>query len=125
MLGEETTGTDSETVSSQRMTESKPSVTVAICPYTLDRWDDLVAAVTSAVEQSQPPAEVVLVIDYNEELLRRSRDRWSSSDASGPSIVVVPNAEQRGLSGARNTAVATASGDIVAFLDDDAAAEPR
>jgi GT2 family glycosyltransferase len=125
MLGEETTGTESETVSSQRMTESKPSVTVAICAYTLDRWDDLVAAVTSAVEQSQAPAEVVLVIDYNEELLRRSRERWSSSDASGPAIVVVPNAEQRGLSGARNTAVATASGEIVAFLDDDAAAEPK
>src|ERR1700733_8468820 len=102
MLGEETTGTDSETVSSQRENgERRPSVTVAICAYTLDRWDDLVAAVTSAVEQSQPPAEVVLVIDYNEELLRRSRERWSSSDATGTAIIVVPNAEQRGLSGGR------------------------
>jgi GT2 family glycosyltransferase len=126
MLGEETTGTESETVSWQRVNaEGKPSITVAICAYTLDRWDDLVAAVTSAVEQSQPPAEVVLVIDYNDELLRRSRERWSSADPSGPSIIIVPNAEQRGLSGARNTAVARASGEIVAFLDDDAAAEPQ
>jgi glycosyltransferase involved in cell wall biosynthesis len=37
---------------------------------------------------------------------------------------VVANRHAQGLSGARNTGVETASGDVVAFLDDDAAAEP-
>jgi GT2 family glycosyltransferase len=37
---------------------------------------------------------------------------------------VLANAQRQGLSGARNTAVAAAPGDVVAFLDDDAAARP-
>jgi len=38
--------------------------------------------------------------------------------------VVVPNSGRRGLSGGRNTGVSHAIGDVVAFLDDDARAQP-
>lgn len=89
---------------------------VVICAYTMDRWADTVAAVDSVRRQEPGPREVVLVIDHNDALLRRAQ-------AEIPAALVIPNAGVRGLSGARNTGVDAASGEIVAFLDDDAAAE--
>lgn len=93
------------------------SVTVVICAYTMRRWDQLVAAVESAGEQSFPPDQIVLVIDHNDELLERALAEFKNAE-------VVPNSATRGLSGARNTGAARAKCDVVAFLDDDAHAEP-
>ena len=39
-------------------------------------------------------------------------------------VTVVPNSFGKGLSGGRNTGALAASGDVIAFLDDDAAADP-
>ena len=92
-------------------------LSVVICAYTLDRWDDIARAVASIEGQSSPVREVILVVDYNEALLRRATESF-------PRVQVVANADTRGLSGARNTGVAHANGAVVAFLDDDAAADP-
>lgn len=93
------------------------SASVIICAYTLDRWSDLVAAVESCVNQTRPPGEIILVIDYNEDLERKSREEFAN-------VVVVANTLSKGLSGARNTGVLVASGDVLVFLDDDAYAAP-
>nr|BFF13601.1 hypothetical protein GCM10025699_49040 [Microbacterium flavescens] len=98
------------------MTSRTTTTTVVVCAYTEDRWDDLVASVESVRGLPEAP-EALLVIDHNDALLARSRDRWSD-------VIVVPNEFRQGLSGARNTGVKLASGDVVAFLDDDATAEP-
>jgi GT2 family glycosyltransferase len=92
---------------------------VVVCAYTTDRWDAMCESVESVRRQSVDD-EVVLVIDHNDELLARSRARW----ADVRDVTVVANRFGRGLSGARNTGVTEAAGDIVAFLDDDAIAEP-
>lgn len=94
-----------------------PVITVVVCAYTEKRWDDLVAGLTSVREQTVPADEVILVIDYNPELAERAAREFEG-------VLVVPNAGRRGLSGARNTAVELAKGDVIAFLDDDAVPEP-
>jgi Glycosyl transferase family 2 len=93
------------------------AVTVVICAYTLDRWAATKAAVASVVAQRPPPEQVLLVIDYNPELLALAR-------AELPVVTVLENVGDRGLSGARNTGLKAATEPVTAFLDDDAEARP-
>jgi glycosyltransferase involved in cell wall biosynthesis len=92
------------------------TVSVVICAYTMDRWNELLAAVKSCVDQSLSPDEIILVIDHNDELLERSLREITNAQ-------VAANRSTQGLSGARNTGISISSGDIVVFLDDDAYAE--
>lgn len=94
-----------------------PTVTVIICAYTEVRWNDLIEAVASLRRQQLPPAEVIVVVDHNPGLLARAQVEF-------PGVIVIDNSGPRGLSGARNSGLAAARGEIVAFMDEDAAAEP-
>lgn len=93
-----------------------PTLSVVVCAYTLDRWDDIQAAIASVHAQNRPADDIVLVVDHCPQLQLLAR-------GSLPGIRVVPNLRHKGLSGARNTGVASALGDVVAFLDDDATAD--
>ena len=99
------------------MPSTPPTISVVICAYTRDRLEVLSEAVDSLRAQTLPPHEIVLVIDHAPELLDAVREFWGD-------LKIVANRERRGLSGARNTGVAAASGEVVAFLDDDAIAAP-
>ncbi|MEO8285775.1 MAG: glycosyltransferase family 2 protein [Chloroflexota bacterium] len=101
------------------MTQTTPEISVVICAYSDKRWDDLVAAVESVRGQTVPAKEIIVVIDHNEPMLQRLQARFTE-----PDFIAVPNKRTRGLSGARNSGVAVAHGDIVAFIDDDAIAAP-
>ncbi|MFJ4974441.1 glycosyltransferase family 2 protein [Streptomyces coeruleorubidus] len=96
---------------------TEPSLSVVVCAYTLDRWEDLQAAITSVQSQHRPPDDVVLVVDHCPELQRLAGRMLHG-------VLVLPNQQHKGLSGARNTGVEAAVGDVVAFLDDDATAHP-
>jgi O-antigen biosynthesis protein len=94
-----------------------PSVSVVVCAYTEQRWGDIVRAVASVAAQHHRADELLLVVDHNEALAVRA-----ARELAG--VKVVRNAHARGLSGARNTGVELAAGEVIAFLDDDAAARP-
>jgi len=93
------------------------SCSVVICVYTFDRWDDILAAIESVRNQTSPPEEIVVVVDHNADLYGRLRTLFTD-------LTVVENQRQRGLSGGKDTGVEVTSGDVVAFLDDDAVAHP-
>jgi glucosyl-dolichyl phosphate glucuronosyltransferase len=93
------------------------TVSVVICTWTGARWHELLEAVESVGLQTHPPLETIVAVDHDPALLARARAELSN-------VVVTPNVEVRGLSGARNSGLRLARGDVVAFLDDDAVAAP-
>ncbi|MGR7024970.1 glycosyltransferase family 2 protein [Geodermatophilus sp. URMC 62] len=90
----------------------EPTVSVVIACYTEARWDGLVAALRSAVDQERPPLEVIVAVDHAPALLARIEREF-------PQVRVVANTASPGASGTRNAGAAVARGDVVAFLDDD------
>jgi len=92
-------------------------ISVIICAYTEKRWDDLLAAVASIQQQTHQARETIVVIDHNPQLFQRARTMF-------PGVMVIENQEACGLSGARNSGIAIAKGAVVAFMDEDAIAEP-
>jgi len=92
------------------------SVSVVICAHTERRWDDTLAAVGSVRAQTHAAKELIVVVDHNRSLYERLKSAL-------PDATVVENREHQGLSGGKNTGIAMASGQVVAFLDDDAVAD--
>jgi glucosyl-dolichyl phosphate glucuronosyltransferase len=116
------------------------SVSVVIPAYTMDRWTLLQKAVNSVCAQTVAPEAVVVCIDNNAELFARATDEWAQSGTSPVRVIanrynshlegravheaMYGTSRRLGAGSARNTAVAIIASDVIAFLDDDAYAEP-
>jgi glucosyl-dolichyl phosphate glucuronosyltransferase len=101
---------------SQEDTALASEVTVVVCAFTAERLELTCAAVEALRNQATPP-EVLLVVDHNHPLLLALSDRL-------PGVQVLANEGPKGLSGGRNTGLRHARTPIVAFVDDDAVAQP-
>jgi glycosyltransferase involved in cell wall biosynthesis len=102
------------------MNVNRPAtVSVIICCYTEERLQDIREAVASVQAQTRQPEEIILAVDNNRALYERLGEEFAGQ------VTVVLNDTIRGLSATRNVGVATAQGDLIAFLDDDAVAEPE
>ena len=99
--------------------QTQDTVSVVICAYTEARWNALLAAVQSAIMQTHPAQEIILVIDHNPALFERVQPVFAGLD-----LTIIENKFGRGIAGARNSGILAASGTVVAFLDDDAVAYP-
>ncbi|MGB7589015.1 MAG: glycosyltransferase [Solirubrobacterales bacterium] len=93
------------------------ATSVVVSAYDEKRWSDLEACLRSLDGQTHPPLETIVVVDHNIRLLERVI-------AAFPNVTAVANDRSRGLAGARNSGIDAAGGNIVAFIDDDARAEP-
>ena len=99
------------------MSKEVTDIAVVICTYSEGRWNDLVQAVGSVLRQTRPARDLVVVVDHNPGLLSRVRHEF-------PGLTAVENWQSPGLSGARNTGLASTNASVIAFLDDDASAAP-
>ncbi|MFA1612233.1 glucosyl-dolichyl phosphate glucuronosyltransferase [Halobellus rubicundus] len=95
-------------------------VSVVICAYDPDLYGHLRDAVESVLEQSYDDVEAVVVVDGSETLHRRVRDDYG--DVEG--VRIHRNETNLGLSRSRNAGIEESTGDVIAFLDDDAVARP-
>lgn len=93
-------------------------ITVIICAYTEERWDFTLEAIESARHQRLGPVEILVVVDHNPKLEERLRRH-------DPALCVLKNSEQKGLAGGRNCGIAASRSEFIAFLDDDACADPE
>ncbi len=98
------------------MCSFKP-ISVVIATFTEKRWSDLVDAVASVKQQSLPAKEIIIAVDHNPSLLRRITTEIGD-------VIGIPNKFAPGASGTRNSGAAVSTGTILAFLDDDAVADP-
>ncbi len=107
-------------VRDHRVPPSRQSIkaSVVVCVYTEYRLPLIRIALDSIACQTVAPYQVIVVADHNPAL----RDRLA---AEYPDLEVISNAFEKGLSGARNTGIEHAIGDVVVFLDDDARAQPQ
>lgn len=96
-----------------------PSVSVVIATYNHARF--LPVSIGSALDQTSAPHEVIVVDDGSTD---RTSDVVAEHVAADPRVRYVrqPN---HGRSAARNTGIASASGELIAFLDADDVWEPE
>ncbi|MGB2800301.1 MAG: glycosyltransferase family 2 protein [Dehalococcoidia bacterium] len=99
------------------MMDSDEKVSVIICAYSMERLRDIHEAVDSVLAQTLKPHEVIIAIDHNKELFHRLESELP------PEVKLVLNEGPPGLSETRNVGIRSSSGEIVAFMDDDAVAE--
>lgn len=93
------------------------TASVVIAAHTFQRCEGLTKAVASALSQRPEPYEVVVVVDNNPDLYEWVRKQL-------PEVVAVDHRGAGGASATRNSGARVATGSILAFLDDDAVAQP-
>lgn len=90
---------------------------VSVVIPTCERPRLLARALRSVAAQDTPPAEVVVVNDGDPRHTSAAHDAGRAFGIAA--LTVSPNRRAKGASGARNSGAALASGDVLAFLDDD------
>jgi|WetSurMetagenome_2_1015567.scaffolds.fasta_scaffold99216_2 glycosyltransferase involved in cell wall biosynthesis len=96
----------------------KLTVSVVIPAYSMERWDTILEAISSLQIQTIVPNEIIVAIGLNQILASSLEQKF------GKQIKIVIDPIGRGPSRTRNIGAKIATSDIIAFLEDDAKAEP-
>jgi GT2 family glycosyltransferase len=99
-------------------TKYNKQVSVIITAYDQDRYSDINDAVNSVLDGTYPHRDIIIVVDGNKSLASLLENEWKRDEVS-----ILLNTENLGAAESRNRAVEQATGEIVAFMDDDAVAD--
>jgi glycosyltransferase involved in cell wall biosynthesis len=94
-------------------------VSVVICTYTLNMYEHFREAADSVLAQTYDDVELIVIVDGTPDVYERVIDDYGDHK----DMIVECNDENLGLLQSRNRGVEIASGDVVAFIDDDAIAD--
>jgi GT2 family glycosyltransferase len=97
---------------------SGPSMAVVVCTSSVQRVPLLTACVDSLLNGQRLPDELFIVVDTNPSLA-------DELDGLLPPAAQLLRCDGAGLSAARNVGISACNADVVAFLDDDATADPH
>lgn len=93
-------------------------VSVVLCTYAESMHEEFIEAADSVLHQTYDDVELIVVVDGNRSLYDRIVEEYDE-------ITIYLNEENVGLSESRNRGIELASGDVIAFLDDDAVADEQ
>jgi glycosyltransferase involved in cell wall biosynthesis len=96
----------------------QPVLSIVITSYTMDRLKDIRELLDSIKAQTYPDTETIIVIERTTELLGHINQYIV--EQSIPRTKSMFNEGECGLSAARNLGIKETTGEIVAFVDDDA-----
>jgi len=91
---------------------------ISVIIPTYKRKDKLKRALSSALQQSMPAREIIVVDDNRDESESLAVKECIASFGD-PRLLWIPNFRTPGGCGARNSGIMTAKGEFIAFLDDD------
>ena len=95
-------------------------VSVVLCIYTLEEYEDFREAANSILAQTHDDVELVVVVDGYEDVQNAVTDDYGDHF----DVQIHCNDENEGLLVSRNRGAEYATGDVVAFIDADAVAAP-
>ena len=96
-------------------------ISIILCTYRSERYEDFVGAINSLKAQSYENLEIVVVVDGNRELYDKILKSGIGVDKV--EVKVILNEKNLGLSESRNRGIKEAKGAIIALFDDDAVAD--
>ncbi|MBN2097985.1 MAG: glycosyltransferase family 2 protein [Dehalococcoidia bacterium] len=100
----------------------QPLLSIVIATYTMDRLNDVLELLDAIMSQSYSRTETIVVVERSEEL--KEKVEQHVVEKAMPGTRVVFNHGEGGLSSNRNLGIREATGEIIAFIDDDAVPFP-
>ena len=100
-----------------------PILSIVVTAYTTERINDIYELLDSVKGQTFTDIETIFIIERSEELLNKVNDYVKQKNIA--CVEAVFSKDKLGLSGARNLGITKASGEIIAFVDDDVVLFPN